>query len=123
MLISDDLLVTIMAALDDITSMHTTPAQALRALSRAQQWVSIRFRLLRRLFPVSLAASVPLYDRLTLAPSAVTLLSASLGGIPLYLTPLTALRYRDPQWLKTAGTPTLMYCVRWRLWGFYPVPT
>lgn len=117
------LLDRIYASVDDIHRIHTPEALGLQALTRAQEWVSLRFALLRRTYPVLLAPTVQLYDRLALAPQAVTTLSASLNGVPLGLTPLTALRYRDPQWLATAGTPLLLYCVRWRLWGVHPVPT
>jgi hypothetical protein len=117
------LLDRVFATLDDIYRIHTTEAMGLRALSRAQEWVCLRFRLLRKLYAVPLAAGVPLYDRVALAPQAVSLVSASLNGQPVYVTPLRAVRYRDPQWLHTPGTPSLLYCVRWRFWGFYPVPT
>jgi hypothetical protein len=121
-LVADILLDRVYAAVDDPHRIHTPQALGLQALSRAQEWVSIRFALLRRTFPLTLAASVPLYDRFTVAPEALTLLSASRAGVPLALVPYTALRYRDPQWLATSGTPDTVYCIRWSLWGFYPVP-
>jgi len=119
---ADQLFPSVTAALDDVHRIQTTEAQVLRAMSRAQQWVTLRYRLLRRPFVLPLRAGVPLYHREALAPASVSLLSGSLGGLPLSITPLSALRYRDPQWLQTSGLPTLLYCVRWSLWGVYPVP-
>jgi len=124
MLAADTLLDHVYATLDDLHRVHTVDAGiALRALSRAQQWVAIRYRLLRATIPVTLGAGIPLYPRLDGGAQAVTVLSASLNGTPLAVVPLHALRVVDPAWLKTSGTPTLLYCVRWSLWGFYPVPS
>lgn len=128
MLAADQLLDTVYMALDDIARVHTSVAgtpsidSGLRALSRAQQLVALRYTLVRRVYPWPFLAGKPLYRRQDLFPRALTLLSAELQGLPLWSTPLKVLRYRDPHWLVTQDTPALFYRVRWSYVGLYPVP-
>lgn len=124
MLTPADLLDTIFQAVDDVSRIHSAdPLIGLRALSRAHQWVALRYRLLRRIYPWALRARVPLYARMDVCPRAVAILGATLNGEPLWPTPLDAVRYRDTQWLATQGTPALWYKVRWSYLGVYPVPS
>ncbi len=62
---------------------------------------------------VDLAALIPRFFALT---------HVALNGTPLAWAPYESLRYRDPQWFQTPGTPTLYYRIGLRWMGLVPVP-
>ena len=110
-------------ALDDEFSVHTPRALLLSHLSRAQQWVSLRYRVIRHTVTLPLVPTAPFVDLLVLVPRFFGVTHVALGGIPLAWAPYQSLRIRDPLWLQTPGTPTLYYRVGLRWLGLVPVPT
>ena len=116
----------IMQDLDDENAIRSASETLfLRHLTRAQQWVALRYRLLRDTFPLSLFANTPLYSLTAAHPRLVVVTHLTLSnGTPLWPIPLTSLRYKDTAWFATTGaTPTLFYRVGWRYVGVYPVPS
>jgi hypothetical protein len=113
----------ISAVLDDPQQLRADEAVLLRLLSQAQQWVALRFHLLLHSFPFDVVAGVPWY---ALPPTEPRLLVVTevLDASESMLTPvpLTRLRYSDPQWLASSGTPTRFYRVGWTHVGLYKVP-
>lgn len=96
----------------------------LRQLSRAQQWIVLRYSLLRTTVPVTLIPGAPFYAVPTVAPRLVAVTRAQLSdGTVLWPVAFAHLRSRDPQWIVTPGTPRHIYRVGWRYIGVYPVPT
>ena len=124
-LAADTLYTLVMQDMDDEHAIrNASTALFLRHLSRAQQWVALRYQLLRETFPLSLVANTPLYALSATHPRLVTVTHMTLSnGTPLWPVPLTSLRYRDTSWFATTGaTPTLFYRVGWRYVGIVPVP-
>ena len=119
------LFVLVQQDLDDETAIRTTPpAIFLRHATRAQQWVALRYRLVRETLPLLLFANTPLYSLTTIFPRMVVVTHMTRSdGTPLWLVPLTSLRYRDTAWFSTAGTPGFFYRVGWRYLGIVPVPS
>ena len=121
----DALFVLVMQDLDDETAIRTTPPTVfLRHATRAQQWVALRYRLLRETLPFALFANTPLYSLPTRYPRMVVVTHMTRSdGTPLSPVPYTSLRYRDTAWFSTTGTPLFFYRVGWRYLGIVPVPS
>ena len=121
----DALFVLVMQDVDDETAIRTTPAAIfLRHATRAQQWVALRYRLLRETLPFALFANTPLYSLPTrhLRMVTVTHMTRS-DGTPLWPVPFTSLRYRDAAWFSTTGVPLYFYRLGWAYLGVCPIPT
>jgi len=113
----------ISALLDDPQQLRAEEEVLLRFLTRAQQWVALRYRLLLHTFPLEVIASVPWYALPPLLPRVVMVTEVvDPDGKMLLPVPLTRLRYSDPQWLASSGTPTRFYRVGWTTLGLYKVP-
>ena len=110
-------------SLDDEFSIHSERSVLLSHLSRAQQWVALRYRVIRHTVTIPLVPTAPFVDLLALVPRFFGVTHVALGGIPLAWAPYQSLRIRDPLWLQTPGTPTLYYRVGLRWLGLVPVPT
>lgn len=120
-----DLFALVMKDLDDENAIRTTtPALFLRYVTRAQQWVALRYQLLRETFPFSLYLNTPVYAFAATHPRLVVVTHMTHSdGVPLWPTRFTSLRYKDTAWFSTPGTPGLFYRVGWRYVGVYPVPS
>ena len=119
-----DIFPIIMQDLDDAHAVRTLPdAMWLRQCTRAQQWVALRYQLLRETFPLSLYTNTPVYALAATHPRLVVITHITLNGTPLWPVPLASLRYKDTAWFATAGTPSLFYRIGWRFVGAYPVPS
>ena len=113
----------ISALLDDPQQLRAEEEVLLRFLTRAQQWVALRYRLLLHTFPLEGIAGVPWYALPPLLPRVVMVTEVTRpDGAMLLPVPLTRLRYSDPQWLASSGTPTRFYRVGWTTLGLYKVP-
>lgn len=123
--VANDLFALVMKDLDDENAIRTTtPELFLRHLSRAQQWVSLRYQLLRETFLFSLYTNTPVYALHSTQPRLVVVTHMTHSDrLPLWRVPLTSLRYKDMAWFATTGTPNLWYRVGWRYLGVYPVPS
>ena len=121
----DTLFTLVQQDLDDEVAIRTTPSTIfLRHATRAQQWVSLRYRLIRETFPFALFANTPVYSLPTRVPRMVVVTHMTRSdGTPLWPVPLTSLRYRDTAWFSTTGTPGFFYRVGWRYLGIAPVPS
>ena len=121
----DALFTLVMQDLDDETAVRTTPpAMFLRHATRAQQWVALRYRLLRETLPFALFVNTPLYPLQTRYQRLVVVTHMTRSdGTPLWPVPFTSLRYRDTAWFSTPGTPLYVYRVGWSYLGVYPVPS
>lgn len=118
-----ELIDPVQVLLDDFTRVRTPTPMFLRHVSRAQQWVALRYRLLRHTFALPLQATIPLYDVATMLPRLVSVLSVVHDtGVPLWPVPLTSLRYTDLAWMTTPGAPTVFYRIGWNFLGVHPVP-
>ena len=124
-MVVQELFALVMQDLDDATAIRTTPdAVFLRHATRAQQWVALRYRLLRDVFPFALFANTPLYQLQTRYPRLVVVTHMTRSdGTPLFPVPFTSLRYRDTAWFATTGTPLYVYRIGWTYLGVYPVPS
>ncbi len=124
-LVAYDLFTLVMQDLDDETAIRTTPSAIfLRHATRAQQWVALRYRLLRETVPFPLFANTPLYNLPTRQPRivVVTHITPSNGTV-MWPIPMSSLRYRDTAWFATTGAPTAFYRVGWHYVGISPIPT
>ena len=124
--VANDLFALVMQDLDDANAIRTPDAALfLRHATRAQQWVSLRYRLLRETFPLSLYTNTPVYALSATHPRLVMVTHMTLSnGTPLWPIPLISLRYKDTAWFATTGaTATLFYRAGWRYVGIYPVPS
>ena len=112
------------ALLDDPQQLRADEAVLLRCLSQAQQWVALRYRLLIHSFPFDVIAGVPWYPLPATQPR-LLVVTEVLDATASMLTPvpLTRLRYSDPQWLASSGTPTRFYRIGWTHVGLYKVPS
>lgn len=111
------------AVLDDPQQLRAEEPVLLRMLSQAQEWVALRFRLLIHSFMLGALPGVPWYQLPVLFPTVLVVTEViDQAGSMLVPVPLTRLRYSDPQWLKTSGTPTRFYRVGWTIVGLYRVP-
>ena len=113
----------ISAVLDDPQQLRAEEPLLLRCLSQAQQWVALRYHLLLHSFPLEVIAGVPWYALPHLQPR-LLMVTEVLDAAQRMLTavPLTRLRYSDPQWLASSGTPTRFSRIGWSYVLFYPVP-
>lgn len=110
--------------LGDLTHVRSPDPLALQHVSRAQQWVATRYRLLRQTMPLTLAANSTLYYLPSLFPRLLSVVSVlHADGTPLWPVRLSSLRYKDVGWIRTTGTPAWYYRVGWTYLGVYPVPT
>jgi hypothetical protein len=111
------------AIIDDPQQLRASEALLLRVLSQAQQWVALRYHLLIHSVPLDVVAGVPWYPLPVTEPRLLVVTEVLDGGGSM-LTPvgLTRLRYSDPQWLASSGTPTRYYRVGWTHLGLYRVP-
>lgn len=121
----DALFVLVMQDLDDEAAIRTAPHTVfLRHATRAQQWVALRYRLLRETLPFPLFVNTPLYHLQTRYPRLVVVTHMTRSdGTPLWPVPFTSLRYRDTAWFSTLGPPLYIYRVGWSYLGVYPVPS
>lgn len=118
-----ELIDPVQVLLDDFMRVRTPTPMFLRHVSRAQQWVALRYRLLRHTFALPLQATIPLYDVATMLPRLVSILSVvHATGVPLWPVPLTSLRYKDLAWIVTPGAPSVFYRIGWNFLGVQPVP-
>jgi len=123
--VAGSLFTSIAAGIDDPQQLRaTSPGLLLHVLSRAQQWVALRYRLLVDTFSLTLLPGVPWYvlaqqyGRMIVVTDVTDTADRMLNPVPL-----TRLRYVDPQWLYTAGLPRRFWRLGWTHLGFYPVPT
>ena len=122
MLFAADLATIVQNTLQDPELLRTTPETMLRHLSRAQQWVALRYRLLRHTYPLPLVANAPFVDLFPLIPRLIVVTHvASDTGVRLYPFSLGRLRLSNPSWIATSGTPQGYYRIGWRYLGLYPV--
>lgn len=123
--VANDLFALVMKDLDDENAIRTTtPALFLRHVTRAQQWVALRYQLLRETFPFSLYLNTPVYALVATHPRLVVVTHMTHSdGTPLWPVPLASLRYKDTAWFSTTGSPGLFYRVGWHYIGVYPVPS
>lgn len=121
---ANDLFAFVMQDLDDENAIRTTtPELFLRHATRAQQWVALRYQLLRETFPFSLYLNTPVYALAATHPRLVVVTHMTHSdGVPLWPVPFTSLRYKDTAWFSTTGSPGLFYRIGWRYVGVYPVP-
>jgi|ERR1051325_983379 hypothetical protein len=120
---ADSLFARISASFDDPLRLRAEVDVLLRALSRAQQWTALRWRLLSHGFPLETLEGVPWYHLGQRLPRLLVVTDVSgPEGEMLLPVPLTRLRYSDAQWLATQGRPGRFYRVGWSYLGFYPVP-
>jgi hypothetical protein len=121
-----DLLPRLSAILDDGQMIRWEEPVLLRYLSRAQQWVALRYRLCLETYGLVTHPRVPWYDLARLLPSIVVATDVvGPDGVSLNPVPMSRLRYTSPQWLVppiTPVTPTRYYRVGWTILGFTPVP-
>lgn len=111
------------AVLDDPQQLRAEEAVLLRVLSQSQQWVALRYRLLIHSFDFSVVQSVPWYPLPVTHPRLLMVTEVlDASGSMLTPVPLTRLRYSDPQWLASTGTPTRFYRVGWTQVGLWKVP-
>ena len=124
-LTAENIFTLVQQDLDDETAIRTTPPTVfLRHATRAQQWVALRYRLLRETLPFLLFANTPVYSLSTHSPRMVVVTHMTRSdGTPLWPVPFTSLRYRDTAWFSTTGTPGFFYRVGWRYLGIVPVPS
>ncbi len=122
---ASDIFSLIMQDLDDVNAIRTMiPAMFLRQATRAQQWIALRYQLLRNTFPFALFLNTPVYALAQTHPRLVVVTHMTHSdGTPLARVPLTSLRYKDPAWFSTIGVPGLFYRIGWRFVGTYPVPS
>lgn len=121
-LTAQDVLTLVQSDLDD-QGVRFDTSLFLRHLSRAQDWVTIRYQLLRATFPLVTAAQVPFYAvPCTLARLVVVTHVTNSAGLVLDPVGLADLRYVDLLWAQTAGTPAQFYRIGWRYLGLRPVP-
>ena len=115
----------VMQDVDDETVIRTAPPTIfLRHATRAQQWVALRYRLLRETLPFALFTNMPVYSLPTRYPRLVSVTHVTRSdGTPLWPVPFTSLRYRDTGWFSTTGTPLYFYRIGWRYLGISPVPS
>ena len=106
--------------LDDPDLVHHQEI-ALLALSEAQRLVSWRFKLTRLTAPLTLSDRIPLYRPQDASDRCIRVLHASLEGNTLWPVPRHTLRYKDPAWMSTQGTPEYWYAEGLTRIGFYPV--
>jgi hypothetical protein len=111
------------AVLDDPQQLRADEALLLRVLSQAQQWVALRYHLLIHSFPLDVVAGVPWYP-LPVTEPRLLVVTEVLDATGSMLTPvgLTRLRYSDPQWLASSGTPTRYARVGWTHLLLHRVP-
>jgi hypothetical protein len=111
------------AVIDDPQQLRADEALLLRVLSQAQQWVALRYHLLIHSFPLDVVAGVPWYA-LPFTQPRLLVVTEVLDATGSMLTPvgLTRLRYSDPQWLASSGTPTRYARVGWTHLLLYRVP-
>lgn len=123
--VANDLFALVMKDLDDENAIRTTtPALFLRHITRAQQWVALRYQLLRETFPFSLSLHTPVYALVATHPRLVVVTHMTHSdGVPLWPVPFHSLRYKDTAWFSTTGFPGLFYRIGWRYVGVYPVPS
>jgi hypothetical protein len=107
--------------LDDPGLIHHED-MALIALSEAQRLVSWRFKLTRLTAPLTIVDRIPLYRPQVASDRCLWVLYASLAGETLWPVPSHTLRYKDPAWMATQGTPEYLYRYGLTRVGFYPVP-
>jgi hypothetical protein len=111
------------AVLDDPQQLRADEALLRRVLSQAQQWVALRYHLLIHAFPLDVVAGVPWYPLPVTEPRLLVVTEVcDANGSMLLNVPLTRLRYSDPQWLASSGTPTRFYRVGWTHIGLSKVP-
>lgn len=111
------------ALLDDPQQLRAEEAVLLRSLSQAQQWVALRYHLLIHSFPCEVLAGAPWYPLPVTQPRLLVVTDVlDPTGSMLTPTPLTRLRYADPEWLASSGTPTRYYRVGWTHVGLWKVP-
>ena len=97
----------ISAVLDDPQQLRADEALLLRTLSQAQEWVTLRYRLLIHSLPLDIVGAVPWYALPVLQPRVLMVTEVvDEDGSMLTPVPLTHLRYSDPEWLASSGTPT-----------------
>ncbi len=107
---------------DEVRTRTSSPDIYLHALSRAQEWVALRFRLLRATFPLPILAQVPVYEVAQASPRLVSVTHVALAGVPLWPQPLRTLRFRGITWPATTGTPTHFYRIGLWYLGVFPAP-
>jgi hypothetical protein len=109
--------------LDDAGLVHADASATQRQVNRAQQYVAIRFRLLRQTQPIAVFSNKPLYEVPVVFPNLIRVVESDLNGTStLWPIPAAMVRLSDPQWLSTLGTPQWIY-QRGLTWlGLYPVP-
>ncbi len=121
--LASDVRALVLQDLED-QNVRFSDALFLRHLSRAQDWVNIRYQLVRTTFPLTTSAQVPFYAIACAVPRLVIVTHVTRGdGTTLWPVLLSHLRYADPAWAQTAGTPQQFYRIGWRYMGLRPVPT
>jgi hypothetical protein len=112
--------------LDDVGLVHADASVALRLLNRAQQYVSLRYALLRTTFPITLVPGTALYGLSAPIPRLVRFLSAELDGLPLWIVPLSVLALSDREWPAHQASPSQppqwVYPLGLSWLGLYPIP-
>ena len=124
--VANDLFALVMKDLDDENAIRsTTPDLFLRHVNRAQQWVALRYQLLREVFAFPLYQHVPIYALVTVHPRLVVIthMTHVSDGTPLARVAMTSLRYKDTAWFVTEGSSAFFYRLGWRYIGVYPVPS
>lgn len=113
----------VMEEVDDPTAIRLPEPLFLRMLTRAQQWVTLRYQLLRETILFQALTNVPVYPLATIAPRQWCALHLTRAdGTVLDPVALAHLRYRDLQWFATTGPLQQWYRVGWSFVGLRPVP-
>jgi len=120
---ADDVRQLILSDLDD-QGIVFPDALFLRQLSRCQGWIALRYHLLRETVPVLSVPNAPFYAMPVIAPRMVVVTHMQRGdGTVLWPVPFAHLRYANPAWIGTTGTPLYFARLGWRYVVLYPVPS
>lgn len=108
--------------LDDPSFVHTEAGVAMTQLSRAQEWVALRYELLRQTVSLTLTADISLYHLPSRYPRMKRLVAVDWGSKTLFPMNWKDLQVLDTQWI--AHTQALRYYYLWGITylGFFPVP-